>query len=203
MVAWLVEEHAVGLHEEDAGERHAHLPAAGQGADVAVHPLLAEAQARQHLAGPTIQGVAVQLLEPALHLAVARDDGLEIVVRAESAHDGLQLAQLGRQRAHRASAVHHLGDRTAAGHLADVLAEIADRHPGVGRDLALVGLVLAGDHPEQRRLARPVGTDETDLFTALQSHGRLDEEDLVSILLADGVEADHGRGFDERRWPQP
>ena len=40
VVARLVEQHGVGAHEENAGERHAHLPAARQGADVAVHHLL-------------------------------------------------------------------------------------------------------------------------------------------------------------------
>ncbi len=168
MVARLVEQHAVGAHEEDAGEGDTHLPAAGQGADVAVHPLLAEAQTGEHLARPALQGVAVEFLEAALHLAVARDDRLEIVIWAKSAHESLQLAELRRQRADGAGAVHHLRHRAAAGHLADVLAEIADRHAGVGRDLPLVGLLLAGDHPEQRRLAGSVGADEPGLFAALQ-----------------------------------
>ena len=40
MVARLVEQHGVGAHEQDAGQRHAHLPAARKLADVAVHHLL-------------------------------------------------------------------------------------------------------------------------------------------------------------------
>jgi hypothetical protein len=71
VVARLVQEHGVGAHEEDAGQRHAHLPAARQRADVTVHHLLAEAEAREDFARPTLQGVAVQLLEAPLHLAVA------------------------------------------------------------------------------------------------------------------------------------
>ena len=58
-------------------------------------------------------------------------------------------------------------------------------------DLALVGLLLAGDHAEQRGLAGAVGADEADLL-ALQERGRgLDEEDLVAVLLADVVETNH------------
>ena len=76
VVAGFVQQHAVGPHQQDAGQRHAHLPAAGQQADIAVHALLAEAQARQHLARPRIQRIAVQFLEAPLHLAIAFDDGV-------------------------------------------------------------------------------------------------------------------------------
>jgi hypothetical protein len=72
MVARLVEQHDVGAHQQDAGQRHAHLPAARERADIAVHHLLAEAQAGQHLARPAFQRIAVELLEAALHLAIAR-----------------------------------------------------------------------------------------------------------------------------------
>src|SRR3546814_8216669 len=37
MVARLVEQHAVGPHQQNPGQRHAHLPAAGQEPDIAVH----------------------------------------------------------------------------------------------------------------------------------------------------------------------
>ena len=45
----LVEEQRVRRHEEDAGERHAHLPSARERADVAVHHLLAEAEAGEEV----------------------------------------------------------------------------------------------------------------------------------------------------------
>ena len=60
--------------------------------------------------------------------------------------------------------------------------------------LALVGLLLAGDHPEQRRLAGAVGADEADLLALQERRGGLDEEDLVAVLLADVVETNHARG---------
>ncbi|OIQ72209.1 hypothetical protein GALL_461690 [mine drainage metagenome] len=70
VVARLVQKHGVGAHQENARQRHAHLPAARQRADVAVHHLLAEAQARKHLARPALQRIAVEFLEArlALHL---------------------------------------------------------------------------------------------------------------------------------------
>ena len=63
MVARLVEQHDVGAHQKNARQRHAHLPAAGELADVAVHHLLAEAEAGQRLARAAVQRVAVELLE--------------------------------------------------------------------------------------------------------------------------------------------
>ena len=191
MVARLVEQHGVGAHEQDAGQRHAHLPAARQRADVAVHHLLAEAQAGEDLARPALQRVAVQLLEARLHLAVALDDRLHLVRPVRIRHGGLQLLQLGRHGAHRAGAVHHLGHGAAARHLAHVLAEVADGHAAIDGHLALVGLLLARDHPEQRRLAGAVGADEADLLALVERRGGLDEEDLVAVLLADVVETDH------------
>src|SRR5262249_52121544 len=51
--------------------------------------------------------------------------------------------------------------------------------------------LLAGDHPEQRRLAGSVGTDQADLLALLDRRRGLDEENLVAILLADVVETNH------------
>jgi hypothetical protein len=57
--------------------------------------------------------------------------------------------------------------------------------------LALVGVLLARNHPEQRRLAGSVRADEADLLALLECGGGLDEEDLVANLLADVVETNH------------
>ena len=94
-------------------------------------------------------------------------------------------------RADRTGAVHHLGYRAAARHLADILAEIADGDAAIDRHLALVGQLLAGDHPEQRGLAGAIGADEPDLLALLERRGGLDEEDLMAVLLGDVVETDH------------
>ena len=59
-------------------------------------------------------------------------------------------------------------------------------------DLPFVGLLLAGDHPEQRGLAGTVRADQAGLLALLKRRGGFDEEDLVALLLADVVEADHG-----------
>ena len=192
MVARLVEQHHVGSHQQDARERDAHLPAARELADVAVHHLLAEAQAREHLACPALQRVAVELLEAVLHLAIAFENFLHLVGLVGVGHLGFDRLQFGGDFGHGTSAVHRFGNRAAARHLADILAEVTDGHAAIDRDLAFVGLILAGDQTEQRRLAGAVGADEADLLAALERGGGLDEDDLVAILLADIVEANHG-----------
>ena len=191
MVARLVQQHDVGAHQQDARQRHAHLPAARQRADVAVHHLLAEAQAGEHLARPPLERIAVELLEARLHLAVALDQALHLVRAIRIPHGRFELLELGRHRAHRAGAVHHLRHGAATRHLAHVLAEVADGHAAIDRHLALVGMVLARDHPEQRGLAGAVGADETDFLALLERRRGLDEEELVAVLLADAVETNH------------
>ena len=175
MVARLVEQHHVGAHQEDAGQRDAHLPAARQRADIPVHHLLAEPQPRQNLARPALEGIAVELLEAALHLAIALDDALDRVRLARIRHGGLEGFQFGRDRADRTGAVHHRGDGAEARHLADVLVEIADGDAAIDGHPAFVGLVLPRDHAEQGRLSGAIGSDEADLLAALQRGGSLDE----------------------------
>jgi class 3 adenylate cyclase len=64
--------------------------------------------------------------------------------------------------------------------------------PFFALDIALVGLFLAGDHAEERRLAGAVGADEADLLALVERCRGLDEEDAVAVLLADVFDADHG-----------
>src|SRR4030095_1733794 len=92
---------------------------------------------------------------------------------------------------HRPDAIHHRRDRALARHLADVLAEIADRHAGIDRHLAVVGLLLARDHAEKRRLAGAIRPDKSRLLSLLEAHRSVDEQDLMAVLLADVVEANH------------
>ena len=197
VVARLVEQQRVGAHEENLGERDAHLPAAGQCADIAVHHRLAEAEAVEDFAGAGIEAVAVELLELALHLAVAGDDLVHLVGAVGVGHGGFELGELAHQRTGGTGAFHDFGDGAAALHVADVLAEVADGDAAIDGDLALVGLLLAGDQAEQRGLAGAVGTDEADLLAALQSRRRLDEDDLLAVLFADAFETDH-RGYATR-----
>ena len=191
MVAWLVEQHRIGPHQQNSRQRDTHLPAARKLANIAVHHLLAEAQAAQHLARAAFERVAVKLLEAGLHLAVTLDDGLHLVQALRVRHGGLKLLQLGPNGAHRPGAVHDLGHGAMPRHFANVLVEIADGDAAIRRHLALVGRILAGDHTEQRRLAGSIRSDKANPL-AFQETGRsLDEQEMIAVLLADVFETNH------------
>ena len=191
MVARLVQQHHVGPHQENARQRHPHLPAARQRADVAFHHFLAETETRQRLTRAAIEGIAVEFLEAVLHLAIARDDLVHVIRAIRIGHRSLEFPQLARHDAHGPRPVHDLGHGATARHLADVLAEIANRNATIEGDLALVGQFLARNHPEKRGLAGPVRADEADLLALLEGCGGFDEEDLMADLLADVIETDH------------
>lgn len=126
-----------------------------------------------------------------LHLAVTLDDAVHLVCPVWIRHGGFQFLQLGGDSTHRAGTFHYLGHCAAAGHLADILTEIADGHAPIDGDLPLIGQLPARDHPEQRRFAGAVGAYQSNLLSPLESRGRLNKENLVAILLADIVETNH------------
>ncbi|MDT4876366.1 hypothetical protein FQZ97_1118010 [compost metagenome] len=122
-----------------------------------------------------------------LHIAIAGDDLVHFVGAVGVAHGGFQFAHFGDERADRAGPIHHFGNDATTGHFADILAEIADGDAAIDRDLALIGLFLAGDHPEQRRLAGAVRTHKANLLALLQHCRSFDEDDLLAVLLADAL----------------
>src|SRR6185312_653931 len=148
-------------------------------------------EAREHFARPRIQRIAVQFLEAVLHIAIPRDDGVHVMGLVRIDHRRFEPGHFGGEHAYRPDAVHHRHHRALARHFADVLAEIADGHAGIDRELAIVGAILPGDHTEQRRLAGAIGADKSHLFSLLDAHRSLDEQDLVAVLLADVIEANH------------
>src|ERR1700683_4832940 len=72
--------------------------------------------------------------------------------------------------------------------------KVADRQLLGDRDRALVGSFLADHHPEERCLARPIGTDQPNFFARIQLKRSIHEEQLLAILLIDVCERDHFEG---------
>ena len=193
VVGGLVEEQRVGALQQNLREGHAHLPSAREGADVAVHDLFGEAQAREDLPRARLQRVAVELLEARLRDAVALQDGLHVALVGRVAHGPLDLVQRVGGVGDLARARHGLFDHGAPAHLADVLGEVPEGDPAVDGDLAAVGLLVARDEPKDGGFARAVGPDEPDLFALEDPHGGFEEEDLRPVLLGDLVESNHAR----------
>ena len=61
--------------------------------------------------------------------------------------------------------------------------------------MAVVGRLGARDHAEDGGFAGAIGADEAHLLALLQGHRGVDEQDLVAVLLGDGIETDHGYGL--------
>jgi hypothetical protein len=191
VVGRLVEEQDLGPGQEDAGKGHAHPPATRELADVALDLSGAKAEPGQDGLGARAELVAAQLLVAGLHLAVAGDDRVEVLVGL--GHAGLEGGQLDAQGGGLAGAGHGLGQHRAAARVAGVLAEVADGEPAGPLDVAGVRRFLADDEPEQRGLAGAVGADQADLLTRVELERGVDEQELRAVLLADVGERDHGR----------
>ena len=200
MVRRLVHQQHVGVAEQDAGHRDAHLPAARERADVAVDAIVIEPQAVQHFAGLRLEGVAAEVLVLLLHLAEPREDAVHVARLRRVGHGVLQGLEFVVKRAHAPAAGNRLVEHRAPRHVFDVLAEVADGDLLRDADLALVGLLVAGDHPEQRRLARPVRADQAHLLAGIELERGVDEQQLPAVLLEDGAESNHaGRSSVSRR----
>jgi hypothetical protein len=180
------------VHQQDVrpAEQHprhgdAHLPAAREEADIALDAIVLEAQPVQHLARLRLEAITAGVLVLLLDLAEARQDAIHVAGAIGVAHRLLQRLELVMQIAQTAAAGNRLVQDRAAGHLLDVLAEVADRQLLRHRDIALVRRFLADDHPEQRRLAGAVRADQTDFLAGVELERGVDEQNLPAVLLAD------------------
>ena len=192
VVGRLVHQQHVGAAKQHPGHRHPHLPAARQRADVAVDALVVEAEAVQDLARLGLERVAAEMVVFLLHLAEAGQDAVEVGGLGRVGHRVIEGLELVVQVADAAAAGNGLVEHRAPGHLLDVLAEVANRQPLRHRHVALVGGLLADNHPEQRGLAGAVGADQADLLTGIELEAGVDEEDLAAVLLANARERNHG-----------
>src|SRR6185503_781296 len=139
--------------------------------------------------GAGLEVVASEILVARLDVAEPRDDVVEVF--AGRLEPGAERGQLLAELRHLAGAGAGLGEDRAPAQLPDILAEIAERQLARPLDRAVVGLVLAGDQPEHRGLARAVGPDQPDLLAGVDLERRVDEQDLPAVLLADRAERDH------------
>ena len=114
MVGRLVHQQHVGPAEEHARHRDAHLPAARQRADVAVDPLVVEAEAVQDFARLRLERVAAEMLVFLLHFAEAGEDAVHVVGLRRIAHRVMQPLELVMQIADAAAAENRLVEHRAA-----------------------------------------------------------------------------------------
>ncbi len=189
VVGGLVEQQHLGVADEQLRERDAHLPAAGELVGGARHVRLGEAQAEQHASHLGLQRVAAH------HLVgvPGPPHGRQLRLGGVAAQLGLQLVQalLGLEHLHLAG--EHLLEHGQPAHLDGLLLEVAHPGPLGEQDAPLVGVVLARDDVQERRLARAVGPHERQAVVLLQAEGDVVEQLASAVGLREvlGLE-DHG-----------
>ena len=175
VVSGFVHQQHVRPAEQDARQRDAHFPTAGERADVAIDLIFGKTQAVQHFAGLRLEGIAAEMLVFLLDFAEAREGAVHVGGLGRIFHGVLQGFELVVEIARAAAAGDGFIEDRAALHFFDVLAEVADGQLLRNRDGAFVGFLLADDHAEECSLAGAVGAHQTDLFAGVQLKGGFDE----------------------------
>ena len=133
---------------------------------------------------PEIVGEIVVLHEQALVLAVGHGRVGQRVLDAIHFRAGFE---------HRLKGERHLVDDRAPGVDESVLRQVADRERRRPGNRAAIGLVQPGQHAQQRRLSRAIGSAQPDTLAVGHLPGHRIEQDAFAEGLGEGLELDHGR----------
>src|SRR3954471_21618283 len=117
MIRRLVPQQYVALAEQHGRRRVAHLPSAGQQADVALDPLVIETKTVQHLARRRFETVAAEMIVLLLHFPEPREDAIHIAGLSRIGHRSLQPFELVMEVAQTATARDRLVEDGAPRHL--------------------------------------------------------------------------------------
>ena len=195
MVRGFVEQQHVGALEQQACEHAAHLPAAGELADIAVRIAGGEAETgedrlRLVLAEEPLEVIdlIVQLADLGGELEQRLLGGLAVAARGLECGLGLREAPVELLAARDARQDHV--DQRAPADDRDVLGQPADTHALAARDLAVVHLLIAGDDLEQRGLARAVRADQADAVAVPEPDRRSIEDHAIGEEQRDLFEDD-------------
>jgi hypothetical protein len=60
-----------------------------------------------------------------------------------------------------------------------------------GRRIGELPALVAHGHREKRRLAGAIRPDKSHILSLLEAHRRVDEQDLMAVLLDDVIETNH------------
>ena len=162
MVAGLVEDHHVGLGQQQLGQHQAVLLAAAERGDRLVERLAAEPQAVENLLDAMVEVVGVLAMQFVLEMIVAAGQppllgGIGRLADGRGHFDRLVL-----QREQIGQGAAGFVVQGSAGLETRLLLQIADVRGGMDRHGAGVGFVFAGEDSQQRGLAAAVGPDQPD-----------------------------------------
>ncbi len=194
VVRRLVEEHHVGALQEQPGQHHPRLLAAGERQRVAVELRLGEAQAREDLLDPVVDRIGVLVLDLLVERVVAERGPLAVglIVRLGHLLGGLfQLVlELDQRRQARLDDVDHRLARREVG----LLPQQADADARPAVEIAVIGPVVAGQELHQRRLAGAVGSDQPDALARPDLERQVLKHRIAAELPAESLcrDEDHG-----------
>src|SRR4051812_36778720 len=182
------EEAVVADHHRAAGEILERVLEGAQGLDVEVVGRLVEqedvAALLEHLGHVDPVALAAGELADLLLLVLALEvEGADIGAGAD-----LVLAEA----EHVAAARDLLPDVLAGVEVVAGLVDIAQANRLADPDRAGIGLLLAADELEQRRLAGAIGADDSDDPSRWEAEGQVVEQQFVAIGLGEAVGLDHG-----------
>ncbi len=194
VVRWLVEQHHVGALEQQLGEQHARLLAAGECRRLALEFGLAEAEARQDLLDPMIDRVRVLVLDLVVDGVVAKRRPLAVVLVLGLGHLVGGLFQLVLELEQRRQTGPDDLDHRLAGLEVGLLPQQADADAGPDVQIAVIRPIVAGQELHQGRLARAVGADEPDPLAGAHLERKVLEDRIAAELPAEPCcrDQDHG-----------
>ncbi len=194
MVGGLVEEQHVGVLQQEPGERDAHHPAAGEGADVLLHVRIGESEPAQDAARLRLHAIAAERLEPMLEPAVLVHQLGELGLVLGVGQLQLDVPHAALDAAHLARARHHLRHDAATLALGDLLPQVADGEVASARHRPGIGFLVAGDDLEQRRLAGTVRPDDRHAATGADLQADVAEQVLRGVALRHAAEGHEAHG---------
>ncbi len=186
VVGRLVEEQDVGFREQRLGQEHPHLQ---RRVDLA-HLLLVHrrryAQVGEHLGCGGLLAVAIELGEALLEVRELGTVGIgEVRLAGQGVHRLLEFPDLG------VALEGHVDDAFLL-MVVDVLAQPAHALARIQHDLARDGLDLAGEDPEEGRLAGAVGADQAIAVAGDQAQVDVLEQHLLAEGHGELAGGDHG-----------
>ena len=192
VVRRLVEQQQRRAAQQQLGERDAHLPSARKRLGRFVEIGLREPQALEHLGHAQLDAVAFVLAEVLGQLVIAHEEGLVLAVRQRRVGERvLDPIDLGARLEERPEGLGDFVLQRAARVRQPVLRQVAHgqrRRPG---NRAGVRLVQAGQHPEQRRLARAVRSDQADALAVVHLPGDGVEQHAFAESFGKRLELNH------------
>ena len=181
VVRRLVEQQQVGLRREHARERRAGQLHARERSERPVGVFDLEAQAAQDFLEARPPGVAADRFELGLRVCVRAQDVVGVLARG---HAALEVAQAILGGVHVGQALADVGaERVRAGDRRSLVVQ-GDAVALRFADVARVGVDLADDRAQQRRLARAVAADQRQSLARWQPEGDAVVDDVGAEALA-------------------